>query len=130
MKNLSILPIIFMVTFLSCQVNGQNVKVIDPNEFEKTINESSSPQIIDVRTPDEYNIGHISGAENINFQDSDFKTQLLKLDKTRPVLVYCAVGGRSGKASKMMNELGFTKIYDLDGGANAWSASGKELVRD
>ncbi len=119
-----------MVTFLSCQVNGQNVKVIDPNEFEKTINESSSPQIIDVRTPDEYNIGHISGAENINFQDSDFKTQLLKLDKTRPVLVYCAVGGRSGKASKMMNELGFTKIYDLDGGANAWSASGKELVRD
>lgn len=118
------------MTLLSCQVSGQNVKVLEPDEFENKIDEAINPQIVDVRTPEEYSLGHIHGAENINFRDSNFQTHISKLDKTRPVLVYCAVGGRSGRASEILDELGFAKIYDLGGGANAWSASGRELVRD
>lgn len=65
----------------------------------------------------------------INFYDDDFKSQVAKLNKAKPVFVYCAGGVRSGKASKLMAELGFTSIYNLDGGIKAWKASGKPVVK-
>ena len=61
-------------------------------------------------------------AKNINVLADDFKTQIQEaLDPNKEVLVYCRSGSRSARASKVMQELGFKTIYDLDGGFLAWS---------
>ena len=100
--------------------------VIAPDDFEaKAL--KAGVQLIDVRTPDEYKAGHIANAKNINFYDADFKAQMDKLDKSKVIAVYCGVGGRSGKASTILTQLGFKTIYDLQGGMSAWKAKGKKV---
>jgi rhodanese-related sulfurtransferase len=78
--------------------------------------DSTNGLLIDVRTPGEYSAGHIDGAINIDYFATDFKTQVSSLDLSKPVFVYCQAGGRSGKASKVLFELGATEVYDLIGG--------------
>jgi rhodanese-related sulfurtransferase len=82
-------------------------------------------QLIDVRTPEEFAAGHLEGAVNINFFDDNFEDQIKQLDRSKTVFVYCKSGGRSGKASNMMQALEFEKIYDMAGGYTAWSAKNK-----
>jgi rhodanese-related sulfurtransferase len=94
-------------------------KVLNPEEFQALIGKEDY-QLLDVRTQQEYAGGHIENATNMNFFDADFKSQLEKLDKTKPVLIYCASGNRSGKATVVMLDMGFTEIYDLRGGYGNW----------
>lgn len=85
--------------------------------------------IIDVRTPAEFESGHLENAVNINFFAPDFKDQLENLDKTQPVSVYCKVGGRSAKAAEVMKDMGFEEVYDLEGGIRNWKKKGKKIVK-
>ncbi len=85
--------------------------------------------IIDVRTPDEYDIGHVNGAINIDYNSDDFKDKLATLDKSVEYLVYCRSGNRSSGAVKVMEELGFTMIYHMVGGIIDWNAEGLPLTR-
>jgi rhodanese-related sulfurtransferase len=94
-------------------------KVVGQEEFEKMIKKPGA-QLIDVRTKDEYNAGHIGDAKNIDFYQGDFKNNMSKLDKSKPVLVYCAAGGRSGQTATMLKEMGFREVYDLSGGYGKW----------
>ncbi len=94
-------------------------KVVDAKTFKAKLTEENV-QIIDVRTPNEYAQGNIEGSTNIDYFGKDFQTKLNTLDKSKPVLVYCAVGGRSGKAAKQMKKMGFMVVYDLRGGYNNW----------
>lgn len=117
-------------TLSSCQETtaqqAAQSAVLAPDDFEaKAL--KANVQLVDVRTPDEYKAGHISNAKNINFYDADFKAQMDKLDKSKPIAVYCGVGGRSGKASTVLTQLGFKTIYDLQGGMTAWKAKGKKM---
>ncbi|TCI90993.1 rhodanese-like domain-containing protein [Tenacibaculum sp. M341] len=112
----------FIVLLISCNTNNNesNIKKISVNELKLTIH-NSDIQLIDVRTKKEYDNGHIANAKLIDYFSDDFKNQLLKLNKDIPVYVYCKSGNRSGKASKMLNELGFNQIFDLEGGYSKWS---------
>lgn len=101
------------------QLKGIVNKVVTKSEF-KTLMTNKEAQLIDVRTSGEYTGGHIVNAKNIDFNGANFKTNIAKLDKNKPVLVYCQAGGRSGKAAAMMKEMGFTKVYDLEGGYGNW----------
>ena len=125
MKKLSTLFVIILLTFLSTQSCGQKPHeeslVLKKAEFSQRLNAESEPQLIDVRTKEEYDQGAIDGAVNYNFLDGTFEKSLEKLDKNKTVFVYCAVGGRSGKASKLLKEKGFVSVIDLKGGYNAWS---------
>jgi len=94
-------------------------KTVSPAEFEEAM-KTKGVQLVDVRTPGECDNGVIEGAENINIGDSDFQQQLEKLDKDKPVLVYCKSGGRSARAMNMMKDKGFEKVLNLDGGYGAW----------
>src|SRR6056297_2165767 len=70
-------------------------------------------QLIDVRTPREFNDGHIDNARNFDLsQQKVFLEQINTPAKNRPVYLYCTVGARSGYAAKILKEKGFTKIYD------------------
>ena len=116
--------IILSALLINTVVAQQNIQQLNASAFQKAIDSFSTKQIVDVRTPQEYSTGYIAGARNINFYDKDFKTQLESLDKTQPVFVYCKVGGRSAQAAKQLQESGFTKIYDLEGGMLSWTRNG------
>lgn len=116
-----------LIPFLVLSCNGQttkNIKIIDPTAFAKKINETPKPQIIDVRTPQEFESEHIDNAINVNWNGTDFDAKANTLDKSKPVFVYCKIGGRSAKAALKLEELGFSTIYDLQGGIMKWNAAG------
>jgi rhodanese-related sulfurtransferase len=130
MKIKSLLFSIVLVTMASCQSDAQKVEVLAPKDFADIMSKTTDYQLVDVRTPNEYDMGHLEGAELINFMADSFESEISKLDKNKPVLVYCAVGGRSGQAASKLKKLGFTQIYDLNGGMNAWNASNMKVVTD
>ena len=84
---------------------------------------------MDVRTQSEYNEGHLANATLLDYHQKGFEAELLKLDKNKPVFVYCAVGGRSNAASGMLVSQGFKQVFDLQGGIRAWSSSHKAMVK-
>ncbi|MCR6493830.1 rhodanese-like domain-containing protein [Cellulomonas sp. P24] len=84
--------------------------------------------VIDVRTPAEFAQGHIQGAVNIDVEDPAFATNIGKLPKDKPYFVYCRTGNRSGVATAKMADLGFTQIYDLQGGITEWQNAGGAVV--
>jgi len=81
--------------------------------------------VLDVRTPQEYAQGYISTEHitpvNLDFHAADFREQLAKLDRAKTYLVYCRTGNRSAQAMELMRELGFARIYTLQGGIMAWN---------
>jgi phage shock protein E len=103
-------------------------KVVGVAEAESLI-ASKKVLILDVRTPAEFSSGHIAGATNLDYTAPQFRTKVAKLDKGQPYLVYCAVGGRSARASRIMSELNFKSVYDLDGGIKAWEKARKPVVK-
>ena len=84
--------------------------------------------VLDVRTIEEFDEGHIAGAEMLDFYRADFRQQLDLLDKDTSYLIYCRSGNRSGQTAAIMEELGFTDVVDVDGGVIAWADAGLDLV--
>ena len=76
--------------------------------------------ILDVRTAEEFNSGHIENARLMDVQKDDFIQQLSSLDKNKTYLIYCRSGKRSEKALNLLTEQGFKKAYHLKGGYLAW----------
>lgn len=127
MKKIIIASIlIVMIAFQSCKDYSKDVAVtgeielISPQQVYDAVYSTDSVQLVDVRTPKEYKISHLKGAQNICVTSDDFEEKVKTLDKNEPVYVYCKIGGRSAKAAKQLKEMGFTKIYDMDGGILLW----------
>lgn len=111
--------------FNSCS-NGQTGTTktnLSPTEFAEKIKELPSAPIIDVRTPEEFEKGHLPDAKNIDWNGNDFDQQIASLDKSKPVFVYCLSGGRSSSAAKKMRSEGFKEVYELKGGIMKWRAA-------
>ena len=79
--------------------------------------------LVDVRTPEEFEQGALPNAVNISVTALDFPFEINQLDKDEPILIYCKSGGRSARAAIAMKTLGFSKIYELDGGYLSWEAA-------
>ncbi|GEC71722.1 Rhodanese-related sulfurtransferase [Flavobacterium flevense] len=126
MKFKSLFAIILLFSLFSCHAQtSQNIKTVEVTAFAKEIKTAKKPQIIDVRTPEEFAEGHIKNAANIDWQGDQFILNAEKLNKNKPVYVYCRSGKRSQKASEKLSELGFKEIYNLDGGYLQWKAETK-----
>jgi len=82
---------------------------------------------IDVRTPQEYDSGHISESTNIDFYDSAFTENVSSLDKTKEYIVYCERGGRGSKATRLMKNKGFERVHNLEGGITGWQKAGNNI---
>lgn len=108
------------------EVSDAVISLISPDQLNKMETETL---IIDVRTPEEYAAGHLENAINIDYRSGNFKDQLDQLDRTQKVTVYCKVGGRSGRSAKVLKEMGFEKVYDLDGGILEWEKGGFKTVK-
>ncbi|MGV6828784.1 MAG: rhodanese-like domain-containing protein [Flavobacteriales bacterium] len=113
------------ITFSFCKSQEEKVNTILDVPSFKTEVIGKNVQLIDVRTPDEYNQGHIKNALNIDFFDNThFSEKFNKLDKNKAIYIYCQSGTRSHKTAMKLEEMGFNKIYDLQGGYMAWTKSG------
>jgi len=128
------LPLIVFISLIALSCNSQQkskqkdssksaITIVTPAEF---LLKSENQVIVDVRTPEEFSDGHIARASNINFFDADFLDKFSKYDKNSPIFIYCRSGGRSGKASKKLSELGFKKVFDLKGGYLNWVDSNQK----
>lgn len=108
------------ILLIQCQ---QPQGALPAPQFSQQLAQLNNEQLIDVRTPEEYAAGHIEGAVNIDFYGEAFDNAISQLDKTRPVYVYCKVGGRSAKAAASMRTKGFTNVVELQGGFDAWNSA-------
>lgn len=126
MKKRFLFPLTSILTLLFSVMGYSQVKMT-VYQFDSLINKNKTIQLIDVRTPAEVAAGHIKGAKNIDFNAPDFVQKISALDKTKPVAVYCAAGGRSGRSAIKLKELGFAQIYDLAGGMTEWKAKQKPV---
>lgn len=119
--NTTLLLLVFIVSNIYYgQIVEKGFYNIDASTFKKHIN-SNSTTIIDIRTPTEYQQGHIKNSKNINYFDNSFKTELEQLDKNSAIYIYCRSGNRSLRTMQIMKELGFLSVYNLKGGFLAWS---------
>ena len=114
--------IMFSLLVIGCEKDKTVEKyTVSKVEFAQHLSDSDV-QIVDCRTPAEFQQGAIPKAVNIDYQDSDFKNLInQRLDKSKDVLIYCRSGKRSAKATKILVESGFTAVYNLDGGYLNWS---------
>jgi phage shock protein E len=100
---------------------------ISPTQAASLIKENKHLQLIDVRTPGEYADGHLAGAKLIPLQE--IARRISEIDKSKPVLLYCRTGHRSGSALEILQEQGFTEAKHMAGGINAWQAAGLPVTR-
>jgi len=125
MKKLFFFLPLLLLAATSCQSQGSGESqenVLPPEAYETKLDALEEVQLLDVRTPREYEGGHIEGAVNINYFDDDFLRQAeQRFEKNQPVLLYCRSGNRSAKATEKMKAAGFKEIYDLEGGYKKWS---------
>jgi len=132
MKSKIVLLLFTAFLFINCkdktataaEYSKSTSESLDPNTFSEKLKATPEAQLIDVRTPEEFNSKHLDNALNIDYNDSDFETEIAKLDKSKPTFVYCLSGGRSSSAVSKMQEMGFTQLYNLEGGMMKWNALG------
>ncbi|MBG38462.1 MAG: thioredoxin [Cryomorphaceae bacterium] len=117
MRGFRVYQFIFVFTFLSYNICCQrNTNQIDNVTLVELMAEEDI-QLLDVRTEKEFKDGAIEGAVNIDFWDPDFERKVLStLNKRLTTVVYCAAGGRSEMAFKLLSKKGFKILYDLQGG--------------
>lgn len=96
---------------------------LSPIQAYEMLAANSGIVVLDVRTLEEFESGHIAEAVNIDFFAEDFEDRLQKLDKEKTYLVYCMSGKRSEKASASMKNLGFKQVNELIGGYREWEAA-------
>ena len=112
--------LILFFVFISCQ-NNEKFDLLDYEEFKSQV-ENNSVQLFDVRTPDEYKMAHIDGAINVDFKNDEFFDSFFNdLNKSDTIYLYCRSGNRSKKSADKLINLGFQKIYDLNGGFIEWN---------
>ena len=113
-----------IITVFTLGVNAQNSKhqILDKATYQDSLVQPNVT-LIDVRTSEEYESGHLDKAQNIDFLNEElFIKEIEKFDKSQPIYIYCRSGNRSGKAATLMQELGFQNIYDLEGGYLNWTS--------
>jgi rhodanese-related sulfurtransferase len=122
---LTFLFIVATMLSYSCKENqsSSDIEIVTPEEMQQ-ISEIEDVQLIDVRTPNEYNQDYIENFQNIDYLSPDFDQEIEKLDKSKPVLVYCKSGNLRNKCVVKMKKKGFVKVYDLDSEIAKWEFKG------
>lgn len=106
------------------------LKDVSNDEFAALIATKEGALLLDVRTPEEWNEGHLEGAAHADYwgDDTAFETAMNAIPRDRTVLVYCAGGGRSGLTAKELIEAGHQEVYNLEDGISGWEGQGLPLV--
>lgn len=129
-KLLFICALGLVVSLQACkETPSEKVEMVSAIQVYEAVYGEDALQLVDVRTEEEYKVSHLKSAQNICVTSDDFKEKAEHLDRDKPVYVYCKKGGRSAKAAEILKEMGFTKVYDLQGGLTSWQEEGLETVQ-
>ncbi len=103
-------------------MNDRNYEVINlsTEEFHSKMKSDKNSILIDVRTPDEFSLGHIPNSVNIDIYSNSFPARISELEKDKSYFLYCRAGHRSYDAGVFMKQLGFEKVYHLENGILDW----------
>ena len=131
----SIPIIIICLVFLSPSLSAKDsahiiaVSAKEAADLVDKHNRDKDFTILDIRTPGEFQSGHLAESIPIDFYSPTFADQLNRLDKTKTYLVYCRTGNRSTKSLELFKKLKFQKVYHLASGISAWKSEGFEVVK-
>ena len=100
------LPLLVITTFTLLACNSGSNNAASPSDFRDQLSNSTYAVLLDVRSPEEFAMGYIEGAKNINVNTPDFSEQVKSIDKNSTVYVYCKSGSRSNKAAGILKDLG------------------------
>jgi phage shock protein E len=125
-KVIALIAAALLLTGCSTSSNANNLSV---TEFSAKAAEAGVITL-DVRTPGEYAEGHLQGSQLIDFQSGNFENEIATLDKNATYAVYCRSGSRSGQAVKVMQDAGFTNVFNMNGGVIDWANAGLPLIRN
>lgn len=125
MKNLIVVFILFSGTIAL----AQNCKQVNMQEFEQKLKETKNAVLIDLRTPKEFESGHIKGSKNIDFFGKGFYDQILKYPKDAPLFIYCESGGRSGQTLERLKNEGYQFVYEMHEGMSGWRDSKRPVEK-
>ena len=118
---------LFTLLFGACQPATDGMSVVPVDEFAQFITQPDV-QLLDVRTPEEFEAGHIEGAIMIDYRtdpDGFLAKAEAQLQKDKPVALYCRSGKRSHSAAELMHKAGFQQLVELQGGILDWQEAGK-----
>lgn len=110
---------------VSCEANTSYIEAV---KLEEKIINQEQIQLLDVRTPEEFQEGHLENAININWNDPNFIQQTHHLDKSQPLYIYCKSGRRSAATAQYLSEEGF-EVYDLKGGIDNWKQNNHPIIK-
>ena len=117
----------FLLIIYSCQIfESSEINVISDAQFTEI--QDSDYILVDVRTIEEYESGHIQDAVNSDFYSESFDNDILTLDKSSSIILYCRTQNRSTKTANYLKENGYKEIIVLAGGITSWVKNGNDLV--
>ena len=122
---LAIIIAMLIYSYLADRLAG--FKSVNEGEATRLFNDGAF--LLDVRASNEYKEGFIGEAKNVSIADLKDRLNLLPKDKNKPILVYCLSGVRSSKAASILVKEGYTSVYNLSGGINAWKAAGLPVAK-
>ena len=122
--------IVVLLMFTACVSSPKKqtqMKELAPDAWAELQEQTLESVILDVRTEEEFESGYIKGALNMDIRGgADFLASIESLDKSKSYFVYCRSGARSGQACQLMSQMGFSAVYNLDGGVLAWEGDLEE----
>jgi len=128
---------LFAVLICACNSEGSNsaknksqAQLLSPEQYKQKMDATNNKVVVDLRSHGElHQIGPIIGARNFDYNSGKLQELIKNLNKDTSYFLYCASGNRSSKASKELIEAGSIKVYDLEGGINAWKNAGYPIAR-
>ena len=123
MNRIVVLSLIFI---FSCELlKSPEINIISESDFLEI--QDSDYTLIDVRTQDEFDLGHIDSAINLDFYSETFQNDILSLPKNETIVLYCRTNNRSSKTANILKENGFKEISVLEGGITEWVKNGNDI---
>ena len=117
----------FLLIFYSCQI-FESTEIIVISDAELTEIQDTDYILVDVRTIEEYESGHIQDAIHFDFYSESLQREILSLDKSSSIILYCRTQNRSTKTANYLKENGYKEIAVLEGGITSWIKNGNDLV--
>ena len=118
--------ILSLVLVFSCELlNTTEISMISESDFVEI--QDSDYILIDVRTKDEFDLGHIDNAINLDFYSDTFQSEILSLPKNEKIVLYCRTNNRSSKTATILKQNGYRDILVISGGITEWVKNGNDI---
>ena len=116
-----------LLLIYSCQIFESN-EINEISDAQFTEIQDTDYILVDVRTAEEYESGHIQDAVNFDFYSESFQNDILTLDNSSSIILYCRTQNRSTKTANYLKESGYNEITVIAGGITSWVKNGNDLV--